>query len=240
MRKTHPAYRKSDGLLGVRAVVSGQLTSVSCPSKARTQETCGWQLPWQGKRLDETEALDGFDYPFLDPETAVFNAPKGGILDAVTGHFVDVHRAASQALHAFNGLVERARDDAGAEAVGRGIGEGNGVVEVAHGQDRGQWPETLARHHARVARDVCHDGWLEQGTLSPAADQDLRARRDGFVENRFEINCRRLIDDRSDPSRFVHRIPAYVFQRFVHQSAGELGRDPGLDQDAFDRGAALA
>src|SRR5437867_1115616 len=192
------------------------------------------ELPRKRERLHETETFDGFNHAFLDAETALFDPAEWTVLDAKAGYFINIHAAAAELFDGRDRLVQVSRDDTGTQSVGSGIGDRDGVVEIADHQDRRQRSKTLARHHATVARHVGDDRGLQLRSAPPAADENPRAGCDRLIHDRFEVYRSLLVDHRADARRLIHRVAAEVLLCLADQTAGEFGNDAVLHEDAFD------
>src|SRR5438309_4880913 len=107
--------------------------------------------------------------PALAADAALLEAAEGGVeeVDAV----VDPHHPGADALGQLDPPGRVAREHHAAEAVGRIVGDADGLVLVLEGNDRDHRPENLLLRDADIVRHGAEDGGLEE----VAAPEVLRA-----------------------------------------------------------------
>src|SRR5258705_8697869 len=131
------------------------------------------------------------------------------------------------------------RNDAGGETVSGGVGQLDGIIQIAHGKNGREWPKRFAHDHLGIARHIGNHGRLKERTFALTSDQDLRPGGNGFLDHLFEINCGRLIDNSSDASFGIERIAAAIFLCLLDEPRREFVENRFLNEDAFDGGATL-
>src|SRR5438309_225135 len=158
---------------------ASSLVSSGPPQKADLQKL----VPADRGLVEIDEHLFGFEV-FLEAPGTEF-ASKARLLVAAPGgfdvgwlHVIDPDDAGTQGLDDTKGFVNVAGPDGGGEAVGRVVGDANGVRFTFEGNHGGNGAENFFTRNARVVIHVVENRWLNVETFAKllraaAADGDF-------------------------------------------------------------------
>src|ERR1700734_3572814 len=128
-------------------------------------------VPADGRFVEIDEDLFRFEI-FLEPPGTKF-AAEAGLFVATPGRFdvcrldvIDPDDSGAKRLHDAEGLINVARPDGGGEAVGRVVGDANGVGFTVERNHRGHRAEDFLAGDARVIVNVVENRGLNVVTFA--------------------------------------------------------------------------
>src|SRR5258708_2040561 len=130
-------------------------------------------LPGQGIGLQVGKAFHGLEHAFSVAQARILDAAEGRHLDAIARHFPDIHRADLELLDETGDVVEAVGANPRGEAVGRGIGNTDGLLDIRNTNDRRDWAKSLVMNQARVIGHMVQHGRRVKRTLALVAIKQL-------------------------------------------------------------------
>src|SRR5580698_3707086 len=215
-------------------------------------------IPADGGLVEIDEDLLRFEI-FLEPPRAEFTSEAGLLITSPRRfnvrwlHVIDPDDSCAQRLHNSEGFVNVARPDGGGEAVGRVVGDADGVGFTIEGNHGRNWAEDFFAGNARGVVHVVKNSRLDVKTLAEllraaAADGDLC-----FFLADFQVGADAVIlffADQRTHFRFAlerrakldalgllgHRFHKYGVDFLFDENAAARGTDLALiDEDAEER-----